>query len=338
MVFESKKKKKKTDDKVNDKLIEEKAQKDIEKFANIKDEDLIAHIKNESDKTNKKNNLSKLFPYWVYIFKNDKKVNDFGVKVIEYRGINLLVRIENVNGTNKVVFKELYPESKLDLEDVYVNRLQIKQELNRLKQIENTLQKETFNSKKEKKSYNYSLKDVRLAILEKEIQLHSIQYGRSFRYTQPIRNDNIDSFFYSMENSGLRLIKYVKEKNLFVEASEVKRLDNIGQKKEIDETLPNQNSRDWLKTISMALLILFTIGNMWCFFKWATYNDERAFENAQEKLDEMFITMSEGLADVSKNIGESSDNEQLISTIQKQNELLINEIRNLKTLEKKEVG
>jgi hypothetical protein len=321
--------------KKNEDIIKENAtihaDETIKKYESISEEDLINHIKEIEDKTKSKGEKRNIYPYWVIIFKNDVKIKSFGVRKIAYKGIELLIRIENVNGNNRVVFKELYPESKFDPNTIYENRIQLKQELNRLKQIKTELEKELYNSKKEKKSYNYSLKDVKLAILERELDLQSIQYGRTFKYSHDLREDKVPVFLYDQENVGLKLIKKVKERSFLTEGTEIKRLNNVQQEKEINEVLPKSQTREWLKVVYWIVMIIFLGLLIWGTLGLFTYNEERAFQQCNIRLDEMFKTVSEGLGDISSNINANTDNQELIKAIQESNRDLLYNLSQTKT-------
>lgn len=43
-------------------------------------------------KKDKKGMLKKIYPYWVYIFKDGKKIKDFGVREETINGVKLLLR------------------------------------------------------------------------------------------------------------------------------------------------------------------------------------------------------------------------------------------------------
>jgi len=238
--------------------------------------------------------LKKIYPYWVYVFKDGKKINCFGVREEEINGVKLLIRTEKVNDELKVIFRELYPEPRNDPNVIDANKKRYAKELNQLKQIEKELESELFE-KGETSEYNYDLSDVKIAILEKEVSLDSIKYGKSFRYFQDVRDDGIPALFYEFENNGLRLKKEVKEKSLFTEASEVKQIESLESKRDIDESLKKKDKRDW-KKIAMAILwVIFTGLYMYGAIELLNYNHEREFGEAIDELDKAMVTYNKGV-------------------------------------------
>jgi len=281
------------------------------------DLETIRQIDNKKDVTNKKKDkfVKKIYPYWVYIFKDGKKIKDFGVREEELNGIKLLIRTEKVNDELKVVFRELYPESKFDSNILDSNKKRLSQELNLLKQIEKELETELFD-KGETNEYNYDLADVRIAILEKEVMLDSIKYGKSFRYFQDIRDDGIPCLFYEFENNGLRLKKEVKEKSLFTEASEVKQIESLETKRDIDEQLKKKDERDWKKIAYAFLWAIITIIYVYGAFQLLDYNHERAYGEIQNELEKTMITYNKGFQTITANCGIKS-NDPIIQNMQK---------------------
>lgn len=263
--------------------------------------DLLKHIDSGKDSAKKKKtvNLSKVYDYWVIIQKDGRFVKDFGVKSEEYDDIKLLIRRENINGEEKVVFKDLYPEPKFDTNVIYANRNKIRADLNKLKQIEDELEKNMYSQDGQMKEYNFDISDVRILILQKEIELHSIQYGKSFRYAHQLREDGIPVLIYELENSGLRLKKEVKESYLFVEASENKRIESKSSGRQIDEVLSKKaNQRDWKKIAWGFIWLLATIGYVYGAFAWVTYNEERAFEQCNTRFDQLMNTVATSTSNI----------------------------------------
>jgi len=299
----------------------------INKFK-IAKEDYLNSLKGidaNKDKVKKKSfSLKQVYTYWVYIMKEGKCINGegFGVKKETFNGVDLLVRMENINGENKVVFAELEPSSSFDIAEVEENRTKLKNKLNSLKQTERRLLNFDYNSLGTDKKLNYDIKDIRLAILDIEIKLSSIQYGKKFIYKQDL-GKGIDCLFYRYENSGLKLIKYVDENNLFTEASENKRLSDDSLRKQINEQLPKNKSRDWLKlgwavvfVIALGLLLFGSIGLL-------RYNEDRAFESCKAKTDELFVVVNKRLAEGVDNLYSDTDRKEFEDNIIKQNNDLI---------------
>lgn len=289
--------------------MKDKTEENLENLSKIKPnkKNNFNEIDNAKDivKKNRTKNLSKqIFKYWVYIFKDGKKFKDFGVNEEEHGDIKLLVRREEVKGENQIIFRELYPEPKHDLNTIKNNKKQIAFELNKLKQIEKTLEQNMFSAKP--KEYNYDITDVRIAIEEKEIMLQSIKYGITHRYIHEIRDDGIPSIFYEMENSGLKLIKYVKENNALTEASENKRIESAEAKRQIDHQLKKKNDKDWQKiaifTLWILLLAIFSYG-VW---ELMSYNKDREMQFATENLDKIFKQQSKMYDDVIRTIKETN--------------------------------
>ena len=286
----------------------ERVESDLKKLHSSIDIETIKKIDSGKDVTKKKKDkmLKKIYPYWVYIFKDGKKIKDFGVREETINGVKLLIRTEKINDELKVIFRELYPEPKNDPNVIDANKKRFAKELNQLKQIEKTLESELFE-KGETSEYNYDLSDVKLAILEKEVALDSIKYGKSFRYFQDIRDDGIPSLFYEFENNGLRLKKEVKEKSLFTEASEVKQIESLESKRDIDESLKKSDGRDW-KKIAMALLWVIVTGlYIYGAFELLNYNHEREFGETIDELDNAMVTYNKGVQSIVNTCGKTTD-------------------------------
>ena len=255
------------------------------------DLETIRQIDSKKDVTDKKKDkfVKKIYPYWVYIFKDGKKIKDFGVREESLSGVKLLIRTEKVSDELKVVFRELYPESKYDPNTIDANKRRLSQELNLLKQIEKELEAELFD-KGETNEYNYDLADVKIAILEKEVMLDSIKYGKSFRYFHDIRDDGIPCLFYEFENNGLRLKKEVKEKSLFTEASEVKQIESLETKRDIDEQLKKKDERDWKKIAYAFLWAFLLLIGTYGVFQLLNYNEERENGELIQKIEAMQVS------------------------------------------------
>ncbi|MGM0446241.1 MAG: hypothetical protein ACQEQH_07510 [Bacillota bacterium] len=300
----------------------EKEEKELNNLSKIKVNSNANYkdIKDDKDVANKKKlkNLSKnTFKYWVYLFKDGRRVNSFGVNEEEYGDVKLLVRREEVKGENKIIFRELYPEPKYDLRTINNNKKQISKELNRLKQIEKKLEENNFASKP--KEYNYDITDVKLLIQEKEIMLNSIKYGVTHQYIHDIREDGIPVVMYDMENSGLRLRKYIKESSCFADATENKKIESAEAKRQIDHQLKKKNDKDWQKIAIFTLWILLLAIATYGVWELMSYNKDREMQFCTEGFDKLYEKQSRMYDDVVKTIKESNVNNNDI-----ENKILIN--------------
>jgi len=256
---------------------------------NLKD---IIKIDSQKDLAKKKKDkfVKKIYPYWVYIVKDGKKIKDFGVREEDLNGIKLLIRTEKINDEVKVVFRELYPESKYDPNTIDSNKKRLSKELNTLKQIEKELEAEIFD-KGETFEYNYELADVKILILEKTVMLDTIKYGKSFRYFHDwVRDDGIPALVYEFENNGLRLKKEVKERSLFTEASEVKQIESLETKRDIDEQLKKKDERDWKKIAYAFLWAFLLLIGTYGVFQLLNYNEERENGDLMNKIEAMQVS------------------------------------------------
>ena len=289
-------------------VTQQAVEKDLEKLHDKIDLEAIKNIDSGKDLSKKKKDLllKKIYPYWVYIFKDGKKIKDFGVREENINGVKLLIRLEKVNDEQKVLFRELYPEAKFDPNIIDANKKRLSQELNLLTQIEKQLESELFE-KGETNEYNYDLSDVKLAILEKEVALDSIKYGKSFRYFQDVRDDGIPCLFYEFENNGLRLKKEVKEKSLFTEASEVKQIESLESKRDIDESLKKSDSRDWKKIAYAFLWAIVTMIYVYGAYELLDYNHDRAYGEIQDELERSMTTYNKGIQSIINTCGKNND-------------------------------
>lgn len=256
----------------------------------------IKNINSNRDQTKRKSiNLSKVYKFWVIIQKDGEMVNNFGVREEEIAGVKMLIRTEKVGNNEKVIFKELYPEPRFDLNTISNNKNKIKKELNKLLQIKTILENNFYNNLESPRDYNFDLKDVNRLILQREIELHSIQYGKTFRYFFKIRDDGIPVIMYELENNGLKLKKEVKEKLIITEASEGKRLENHDIKGQINEELSKKGDKNWQKLLMNALNIIFLVVNMVAAFNFLAYNEDRSYEDTKQKLEELMSSQAIGL-------------------------------------------
>lgn len=282
----------------------------------------ISKLDTKQDLTKKKvSPLNKIYPYWVMIMKDGKRLNSFGVREETIDGIKLLVRRERIGSEDKVIFRELYPEPKFDLNIIQNNRNQIKKELNKLNQIEDELN-QAFYDKKDIKEYNYDISGVRLKQLQREIELNAIKYGKTFRYFLDLRDDGIPVLIYELENGGLKLKKEVKERQLFTEASESKKIESVEVGRQIDKQLSKKDDKDWRKLAGMFIFVLFTIANMFAFFEWITFNEERSFEQCDARLSDLLNTQAVGLNKINDAIIKNSNNEAITSILSVNNDIL----------------
>lgn len=285
---------KKVDEVKNDEITKESVKENLTKLHSKIDIETIKKIDSEKDVGKKKKDqlVKKIYPYWVYIVKDGEPIKNFGVREETINGIKLLIRTEKVNDELRVVFRELYPEPKYDLNIIESNKKRLSQELNQLKQIEKELESELFE-KGERSEYNYDLSDVKIAILEKEVLLDSIKYGKSFRYVQKwVRDDGIPALVYEFENNGLRLKKEVKEKSLFTEASEVKQIESLESKRDIDESLKKSDGRDWKKIAYAFLWAFILLIATYGVFELLNYNQERANGELIAQVQRMEVSCS----------------------------------------------
>lgn len=261
----------------NQEDMKQRLEKELKVLHSKIDIETIKKIDSEKDLSQKKKDklVKKIYPYWVYIVKDGKLIKNFGVREENINGVRLLIRTEKINDDLKVVFRELYPEPKYDTHIIDANKKRIAQELNLLKQIEKQLESELYD-KGEMGEYNYDLSDVKISILEKEVALDSIKYGKSFRYFHDwVRDDGIPALVYEFENNGLRLKKEVKEKSLFTEASEVKQIESLESRRDIDDSLKKSNKRDWLKLGYQLLWAIVTIIYVYGAYQLLDYNQEQ---------------------------------------------------------------
>jgi len=261
---------------------------------NPKDIDLISSAKDQTKKK-KKSNLITIYDYWVIIKERGKKIKDFGVKKDTIDGNDVLVRKENINGQNKYVFCELFPRSKFDLKTIQNNKVQIKKELNKFKQIEKKLMEDEYDKKSQKKEYNFELADIKKEILKREIELDSIKFGDNVRYFHEIRDDKLETLFYERTSNGLELLKEVVNSNIITTASEVKRINSGIIKKEIEARLPKKKDKDWKKLAWIFINVLATIGYCVGSYHWVTYNDEKAFKSCNEKMSALMDTANRNI-------------------------------------------
>lgn len=273
------------------------------------DLETIKQIDSKKDLSTKKKDkiVKKIYPYWVYIVKDGKPVKNFGVREETINGVKLLIRTEKINDELKVVFRELYPEPKFDTHIIDANKKRLSQELNLLKQIEKQLESELFDEG-ETSEYNYELSDVKISILEKEVALDSIKYGKSFRYFHEwVRDDGIPALIYEFENNGLRLKKEVKEKSLFVEASEVKQIESLESRRDIDESLKKSDSRDWKKIAYAFLWAFLLLIGTYGVFELLNYNHEREFGVIHDDLEKTMVAYNNGVKSIVDNCGKNTD-------------------------------
>ena len=309
--------------------MKDKTEEDLKELSKTKVEtkDSLKNIDNAKDITNQ-NKLKELskqtFKYWVYIFKDGNTIKDFGVNEEECGDVKLLVRREEVKGESKIIFRELYPEPKFDLKTVKNNKKQIATELNKLKQIEKKLEDNLFSLNP--KEYNYDITDVRIAIEEKEILLSSIKHGITHQYIHHIRKDGIPCIFYEMENSGLRLIKYVKENNIFTQATEDKKIESAEAKRQIDHQLKKTNTKDWQKIAILTLWILLLAILTYATFELMSYNKDREMQFCTEGFDKIYEKQSNMYNDVIATIKESNiRNTDLENNILENNNKILNQ-------------
>lgn len=289
-------------------VTQESVEKSLIQLHSKIDLETIKQIDSGKDVSKKKKDqlIKKIYPYWVYIFKDGKKIKDFGVREETINGVKLLIRLEKINDEQKVLFRELYPEPKFDPNIIDANKKRLAQELNLLKQIEKQLEGELFE-KGENSEYNYDLSDVKLAILEKEVALDSIKYGKSFRYFHDVRDDGIPCLFYEFENNGLRLKKEVKEKSLFTEASEVKQIESLESKRDIDNSLKKSDSRDWKKIAYAFLWAIVTLIYVYGAYELLNYNHEREYGQIQDELERAMVTYNKGVQNIVNTCGRNTD-------------------------------
>lgn len=282
--------------KLDDKQIEKKIEQDLSNMnQKAKDSEAptpkfdlkeLKKIDSSKDSTKKDNKklISKIYKYWVHIIKDGESVTNFGVNEEDIAGVKMLVRRENIGGEDRIIFRELYPEPGFKLNHVKNNKNKYKAELNKLKQIEKKLEDNLYE--KSPKIYNYEIADVRTKILEIEILLDSIEDGVHHTYIfKGLRPDGISTLLYRMDNSGLELIKYVEEKNIFRNASEAKRIDSEMARKQIDHQLKKSNERDWQKIAITFMSILLLAIATYATFQWLNYNEDKAFADTKAKLD-----------------------------------------------------
>ena len=277
-----------------DQVIDNKINDEINALKNIKI-DLIKKISSEKDTTTKGKgkSLNKIYPYWAIIFKDNKKYNSFGVREETINDVKLLVRTEKVDNETKVVFLQLFPEPKFDVNVISQNKTQIAKELNKLKQIARKLEKERYEAKM--KSYNHDISDINILIKQKEIELESIKYGKSFSYTHDIRDDGIPTLMYDFENGGLKLRKYVKEKSMFTQASELKILEDREVEKDINIHLRKKNDTNYAKLGTWLLVIFLLCAGSYGVFELLDYNAEREFGEIHDKIERTMIMYDNSL-------------------------------------------
>lgn len=292
--------------------VEDKLKIELENLRDTKLE-LIKSISSESDTTKKgkSKSLNKIYPYWAMIFKDGVRINSFGIREDTVNDVRLLTRTEKVDGETKVSFLQLYPEPKFDIHTVSQNKTQITKELNKLKQIQRRLEKERYEGKI--KSYNYDISDVKILILQKEIELESIKYGKSFEYTHNLRDDGIPVLLYDFENGGLTLRKYVKESSVFVQASELKILEDREVEKDINSHLRKKSDKNYA-IIGTWLLAIFLLSiGTYGVFELLNYNDTREFGEIRSKIEGSMATYDRGMKAIVTSCGNA--NKPLIDTI-----------------------
>lgn len=272
-----------TDKKLNDEL--ENYSSTLDKLKSIQSEKDIT-----KDKGGRKA-LNEIYDYWVIILdENGKKINDdgFGVKKEKVNNIELLVRFEtNSNGEKEIVFRELMPSPRFNVDTIKNNKKVIADELNRLKQIKRKISDYYFNKAGKDKlvEFNYDLTDVDLAILQKEIELNSIKYGTNFRYFHDIRSDGLETLLYEYSNGNLTLIKFVKEGKVLTQADENKKIEDTDNKNQIDNQLKKDNTRDYFKMFLVFMYVLGLAVLAFVIFEGLSYNEERENKEIIDKLE-----------------------------------------------------
>lgn len=305
---------------------------------NIKEvHDVLSHLSNLGKKDNSKSNnlnLGGVFKRWVVVMKNNKYVSDFGVIEKTYNGVKLLIKMENIQGVNKVVFAQLYPESSFSIENIKSNKSKIKSDYNRLKQIETILEKNIYEGLN--KFYKFNLKDTRLLLNKKEIELESIRHGSTFNYDFGIRKDNIPVLIYNLKNDSLYLQKGVSETNIITEATEIKKIGSLSSLRDINKQLPKNHRKDWIKIMLNILFFLFFMGNVFSFFWFISYNEERSFEQCKERLDDIFDTSAVGFQKLYSEIPKTDN--KILEELLKQNKVFIDLIANREEIETDKFG
>jgi len=316
--------------------ISKKLTDEVMQYHNI-EEELLKQINSFKDiNQNKKMiDINKVYDAWVYVFRNHKKVKEFGVKEYNYKGNKILARIENVNGTNKVLFCQLYPESKFPVQTIDSNKHSIKQDLNKLKQIERLLEQEKYTTES-KKRYPFELKDIKKSILQKEVELDSIRYGKDFKYTFDLK-PNIETLLYDYEDGIYKLIKYVSEGKIMTQASEVKLIESKRTREDIEKQLPKNNSRDWLKVAKSIVILIFMGILIWGTFSLLAYNEERAYTETKEQLAGLYEEMGSGIKTVNNELLNTPISSVKYDEIMKQNQELIKLLTDGKVIETKVV-
>lgn len=258
-----------------------------EKEKDLYSKENLQSIKSNKDKTTEKNKkiLPKVYDYWVYIMKDGKKINDFGVRLETFRNAKLLIRKQkNPKGEEEVVFAEIFPESKYDLQTIEANKSEIKKKLDKCYQRRRFLEKEQFSNSGI--IYNYDITDLNVEIQELELMLDSVALGSKSYYEINIRDDGIPCFFYELSNSGLTLLKKVKDTNIIKEASEAKRIGTGSILDDINTIFPKTKSRDWLKLIGSFLVILLVGILLWGIFKNFAISEEKQYGEFKDRLAE----------------------------------------------------
>lgn len=294
-------------------LITSKEKKDSIKAATnseqIKyDKETLSKIKSERDKVEEKNKkiLPKVYDYWVYIFKDGEQIGNFGVKLELFKKTKLLIRKEkDSKGEDKVVFAEIFPEAGWDLSTVQTNKTELKNKLNKLYQIKRYLEKKQFS--KEKEVLNYDLSDVNLEIQDLELKLDSISHGVRVDYFWKIRNDGIKCLFYELNNSGLILLKRVKETNVVKEASEVKKLGTGTIHDTINDIFPSSKARNWLQIAAIGLVVVLVGLLLWGVISFFNINEEKQYGQFRERLAEISLQCQEIATESQKALPDSID-------------------------------
>lgn len=279
----------------------------------ISDEEIIKKLDTSKDnsKNKSKSDLDKIYDYHVVIYKGDRIFKDFGVKEDTINGVKLLIRAEtNKKGELEVIFKELFPEPSFNVETIYNNRKDIKKDLNQLKQLEKELEDKKYKGES-LNDLKYDLKDIRLLILEKEIQLDAIQYGKDFTYQFNLPKINIPVLKYDLENNGLSLRKLVKGKGLYTNASEIKHLQHKHLKDQIDSQFKSKKDTNLLRLLQYAMIFLILTLLLVGSYLW--FNKQDVLNACMDKLETTINVCNSGMAQAITKINEPND--KLINAI-----------------------
>lgn len=301
---------------------------DLNKFNGKLDKETLSKINSKADLTDSdKKKVGNVYPYWVIILdKFGDRISSFGVNRDTWAGVDLLVRIEDKGAEKHVVFRNLLPDADFNLDEVKKNKKKYLDELNKLKQLEDKLEKNLISSKPLK--YNYDLADIKLKILDREIKLKSIRHGVRSRYTHKgIRDDGIPVIMYTYRNGNLELIKYVEESNLFTEASEQKKIQDHDAEKQIDRTFKKRDDRDWKKIALFSIWVFMTGIYVYGGFQWLNYNEDRAFSDAKKKFEDLVDQQNAGVEKIVNTIEKSQiDDSEFQKEFLKQHKDLVESI------------